>query len=120
MTESNQLKVDVLQAMSTVLPSYLNEAPIEAAYPYFEVEISINTRPGEGVSRGTLDVHAWDNSDGYGVIDEALDQLEAIFDGDIFGTDAQVYTILGTRSHLPNSDADIKHAHEVFDISIYK
>ena len=119
MTKTNQIKVDILDTMSTILPTYQDEAPLEAAYPYFEVEISINTRPGEGVSRGTIDVHAWGNSDGYGELDEALDQLDELFDGDIFGTDAQVYTILGTRSHLPNTDADIKHAHEVFDISIY-
>lgn len=119
MTYSNQMKVDIKAAMSTILTTYQDEAPIEAAYPYFEFELSIDSRPGEGVSRGTIDVHAWDNSDGYGKIDDALDRLEALFDGDIFGTDAQVYAIRGTRSHLPNSDADIKHAHEVFDISIY-
>lgn len=119
MTKTNQMKVDIREAMSAILPTYEDEAPIEAAYPYFEYELSINVRPGEGVSRGTIDVHAWDNSDGYGKIDDALDRLEGLFDGDIFGTDAVVYSIIGTRSHLPNTDADIKHAHEVFDISIY-
>lgn len=119
MTKSNQMKVDITEALSAILPTYQDEAPIEAAYPFFEYELSIAVRPGEGVSRGTIDVHAWDNSDGYGRIDDALDRLEDAFDGDIFGTDAQVYAIRGTRSHLPNTDADIKHAHEVFDISIY-
>lgn len=119
MTRTNQLKCDMRDALNTILPSYPYEAPQEAVYPYIEFEWDITARPGEGVSRGTIDVHVWDNSDGYGVIDEALDQVEALFDGDIFGTDAKIYSIRGTRSNLPNSDTEVKHGHEVFDISIY-
>lgn len=120
MTKTNQMKVDIREALSTILPTFADIAPVEQAYPFIEFEWSINARAGEGVSRGTIDVHVWDNSDGYGKTDEALDQVEALFNGDIFGADMVVYSICGTRSHLPNSDATIKHAHEVFDISIYE
>lgn len=119
MTRSNQIKCDLRTQLNTILPSYLEEAPIEAQYPYIEFSWDVTVRPGEGVSRGTVDIHVWDNSDGYGKCDEALDNVESLLDGDIFGTDAQIYTIRGTRSHLPNNDATIKHAHEVFDVSIY-
>ena len=119
MTKTNQMKCDIRNALNTILPSYPYEAPPEQAYPFIEFEWDITTRPGEGVSRGTIDVHVWDNSEGYGKCDEALDGVEALFDGDIFGTDLKIYAIRGTRSHLPNNDATIKHAHEVFDISIY-
>ena len=90
MTKTNQMKCDIRDALKTVLPAFPDEAPIEQAYPYIEFEWNIATRPGEGVSRGTLDVHLWDNSDGYGVVDEALDQIEQIFTGDIFGSDMVV------------------------------
>ena len=99
MTKTNQMKCDIRDALNTILPSYPYEAPVEQAYPYIEFEWDIIARPGEGVSRGTIDVHVWDNTDGYGVCDETLDQVEALFDGYVFGDDLKIYSIRGTRSH---------------------